>query len=141
MDYLGPVLERREVLAKSALALAHVGDCVYELMVRTMLCASGDYSNQRQHRLTLDYVSAEAQAAAAERLLPLISEEEREFFLRGRNAHSGTVPKHAGPAVYHAATGLETLFGALWLLGRKERLEELFQIICETNEKEVHENA
>ena len=138
MEYLEPVLERREVLSRNALALAHVGDGVYELMVRTMLCAGAAHSNRNQHRLALEYVSAEAQAEAAERLLPLLDEEEREFFLRGRNAHTGTVPRHAGPAVYHAATALETLFGALWLLGRRARLEELFGIICE---REVGENA
>ena len=138
MDLLNPALEKREVLGKNALALAHVGDGVYELMVRTMLASSAVYSNAKQHRLTLGYVSAEAQAAAAAKLMPLLSEEEREFYQRGRNAHTGTVPKHAGPAVYHAATGLETLFGALWLLGRRERLEELFEVICK-EEKETNE--
>ena len=139
MELLTPELERRDVLARNSLALAHVGDSVYELMVRTRLCAEEVYSNARQHRLALQYVSAEGQTEVMERILPHLTEEEHDYFLRGRNAHTGTVPKHAGPAVYHTATGLETLFGTLWLLGRRERLEELFAIGCPAAEaaKEV----
>ena len=67
--------------------------------------------------------------------IPHLTDEERDFFMRGRNAHTGNVPKHAGPAVYHAATGLESLFGALWLMGRNERLEELFAIAWDNKEE------
>jgi len=135
MELLKPALERRDVLMRNALALAHVGDGVYELMVRTRLCSEAVYSNSKQHKLTLRFVSAEAQAEAMERMLPHLTEEERDFFMRGRNAHTGNVPKHAGPAVYHAATGLESLFGALWLMGRNERLEELFAIAWDNKEE------
>ncbi len=135
MELLSPSFERREVLAKNALALAHVGDGVFELMVRTKICASGTLTNAVQHRRVLGYVSAEAQAVSAARVLPFLDEEEREFFMRGRNAHTGTVPRHASHADYHAATGLEALFGALWLLGRRERLEELFEIACQEGAK------
>ena len=128
MKALNPSLERREVQMRGALALAHVGDGVYELMVRTKVCASEPLTNAGQHRRVLEYVSAAAQSAAAARILPYLDDEEREYFMRGRNAHPGNMPRHASPADYHAATGLETLFGALWLLGGASGLRNFLKL-------------
>jgi ribonuclease-3 family protein len=81
------------------------------------------------HTLRVRYVNARAQALAAERLLPLLSEEEAALFRRGRNARPGNIPASANRAEYQASTALEALFGWLWLSGRHERLRELFEAI------------
>ncbi len=115
----------------SMLALAHVGDGVFELMTRSRLCQQGHTEVQQLHRLTVARVRAEAQAKAMNTLLPLLNEEEQAIYRRGRNTHVNSVPHNAQLSEYHAATGLEALFGWLFLQGRLERLEELFAAIGE----------
>ena len=115
--------------ALSSLALAHVGDAVYELLVRASLCAGGVPRADLLHQRTVSYVSAPAQAAAAELILPLLTEEEAGVFRRGRNAHVRSVPKGSSSGEYHAATGLETLFGWLYLAGRHDRLTALAEVL------------
>lgn len=115
----------------STLGLAHIGDCVYELLTRTFLCESGFTTVLQLHRETVARVNAPAQARAAARLIPLLTDVERDIYKRGRNAHVNSVPKGAGTAQYHAATGLEALFGWLYLRGEKARLDELFAAITE----------
>ena len=126
-----PALELREVNGISALGLAHMGDAVYEILVRTMLIAGGDATSAHLHQDTTHLVCAPAQAQSAEKLLPHLTEEETGFYRRGRNANVRNIPKNATRAQYSMATGLEALFGALYLLGRQERLLELFRIIME----------
>jgi ribonuclease-3 family protein len=121
----------REVNQISMLGLAHIGDGVYELLNRAWLCTNGHTGVQELHRLTVSRVRADAQAKAAEKILPLLTEEEAALYRRGRNAHVNSVPPHAELADYHAATGLEALFGWLFLLGRTDRLERLFAAITE----------
>lgn len=118
-----------EVNAIPNLALAHVGDSVYELMVRTMLCTRAALKVQQLHKATVKLVNASAQAAFAEKILPLLSEKEMDFFRRGKNTHTHAAPKAATPKEYALATGLETLFGALHLMGKTQRLNELFYIM------------
>ena len=118
-----------EVNAIPNLALALVGDGVYELMVRTQLCSQSAAKVQQLHKATVKLVNASAQAAFAEKLLPLLTEEEMAFFRRGKNAHTHAAPKAATAKEYALATGLETLFGALYLMGQIPRLNELFQIM------------
>ena len=122
-------LSPEQLQGVSSLTLAHVGDAVYELLVRAELCRSGITTAEQMHRTTVSYVSAPAQAAAAERIRGLLTEEESTVFRRGRNAHVSSVPKGATTAEYHAATGLETLFGWLYLSGRTERLTELCSML------------
>ena len=110
----------------SNLGLAHVGDGVYELMCRTYLCTAGDKTVLKLHRDSVELVKATTQAKFAEKLLPHLTEEEQAFFRRGKNAHTHAAPKSASRREYALATGLETLFGALYLLGRTDRLNELF---------------
>ncbi len=117
-----------QVNAFSNLALAHIGDGVYELLVRSFLCTRGDRTVLKLHRDTVELVKAPAQARFAEKLLPHLTGEETAFFRRGKNSHTHAAPKAATPQEYAKATGLETLFGALYLLGRKDRLNELFHI-------------
>ena len=120
-----------ELNAMSPLALAHVGDAVFDLLVRTRLCLDGRLTAGDLHRETVRYVSAVAQAAAAKKLLPLLDQKEEGVYRRGRNAHSHAAPKGASPMEYHAATGLEALFGWLYLRGEKARIEELFSHLME----------
>lgn len=127
-SFLNPNLNEK-LCEISAQGLAYVGDAVFELMVRTYLVSGGTWSSGKLHEKAVSYVSAGAQAAASEVILPLLSEEELEVFRRGRNAHAGAVPKNATGEQYHAATGIEALFGYLYLLGRMERIDELFDII------------
>ena len=115
----------------SMLALAHVGDAVYELLTRTMLCTRANSSVAQLHKQTVSYVNAPAQARAAEKILPLLDAEEASVYRRGRNAKVNSVPHNADIGQYHAATGLEALFGWLYLQGRTERVEELFHAIME----------
>ena len=120
-----------EVNRLSSLALAHVGDAVYELLIRGMIASGGPSSMPELHRKTVSYVRAEAQARAALRLHPLLEEEEAAVYRRGRNSHVHGIPQHANPGEYHSATGLEALFGWLYLQGRTERIEALFRAITE----------
>jgi len=130
-DYLNIQMTPQEIGAVSNLGLAHIGDCVYELLVRSYIVAHGGVTNQKMHALTVDMVKAPAQAAAMEKLLPLLTEEERAVFLRGRNTRVHSVPKNAELGQYHAATGLECLFGWLYLRGEHGRINELFSLITE----------
>ena len=132
-DYLNVRLEPQEVAAVSNLGLAHIGDCVYELMVRSRLVCGGTLTNRSLHSATVEYVSAGAQARAARALSPHLTDEERAVYKRGRNTRVNSVPKRAQIGDYHAATGLECLFGWLYLNGRHDRLNELFSyIVTET---------
>ncbi len=129
-DYFTSPLTEAEVRAMGSLALAHVGDAVFELLVRVYLAAGGGKSGSL-HRAAVEMVNAAAQAGDMVKLQPLLTEEETEVFRRGRNVKVHSAPKHASLGDYHAATGLEALFGYLYLLGRKERLNALFSAILE----------
>ena len=113
--------------AVSSLGLAHMGDAVFELLVRGWLCAHGDTTVRGLHQDTVRLVRAGTQAVLAERILPLLTDEERAVFRRGRNAQPHTVPRSASRAEYAAATALEALLGWLWLQGRRDRICELFE--------------
>ena len=124
-------MEKREIDAISNLGLAHIGDGVYELMCRSYLCAKGKHTVKNLHRESVALVKAPTQARFAEKLLPYLTEEEQGYYRRGKNAHSHAAPKSATPQEYARATGLETLFGALYLAGKTDRLNELFEIMME----------
>ena len=116
-------LDGADLSALGVLNLAHVGDGVYELLVRSHLVRQGAMKLADQHRRTISFVSAPAQAAALELLLPALTEEERAITRRGRNTRVHGCPAGCSIAQYHAATALETLFGWLWLAGRPARIE------------------
>ena len=134
-NYFEPKMDKLALNEITALGLAHMGDCVFEILVRTWLCTHGGSRVQNLHRATVAHVSAPAQAARMDRMLPLLTEEEMAIYRRGRNAHVHAVPKGASPDQYSKATGLECLFGALYLLGRRKRVNELFVL---TMEEESH---
>ena len=123
-----------QIRAISTLGLAHLGDGVFELMVRSWLCLHGKATSKGLHKATVRYVAAPAQAKAVEKILPLLTEEEGDVFRRGRNTSPHSVPQNASRADYQAATGLEALFGWLWLQGRTDRLNELFAVMMEGEE-------
>ena len=131
-DYLKPNLSD-ELTTISNLGLAHVGDAVFELMVRTWLCMTGTSKAKNLHNKAVSMVSAKAQAAAADKILTILNEEETAVFKRGRNLHAGTVPKGSTHEEYHAATGMESLFGYLYIRGETERLNSLFEFIVGDN--------
>lgn len=119
MDRLYP--QDIDVRTLSPLALAFVGDGVYSLMVRERLLSQANRPVNDLHKLAVAAVRAESQSAAMERLLPLLTAEEEAVFKRGRNAHTAR-----SGADYHRSTGLEALFGYLYLAGRIDRVRELF---------------
>ena len=130
-DYVHLNMGREELLALSSLGLAHLGDGVFEVMVRAWLILHGKARAKDLHRATVRYVAAPAQAAAVERLLPRLTPEEADVSRRGRNTAPHSVPKAATRAQYQAATGLEALFGWLYLQGCTDRLNELFSVMME----------
>ena len=122
-----------QVNAMTNLALAHVGDGAYELLVRSYLAVKGDKTVKNLHQDTVKLVNATAQARFAEKILPHLTEEEQAYYRRGKNSHTHAAPKASSAKDYAKATGLECLFGALYLLGRTDRLGELFAMMMEEN--------
>ena len=131
MNYFEPHLTPDELRAISTIGLAHMGDAVYETLVRTWLCVHGKATGKELHRATIALVCAQKQAELAQRVLPQLTEEELAVYNRGRNANVHAMPRSATPAQYHAATGLECLMGWLYLRGDKERAEQLFRAMME----------
>lgn len=111
------------------LSLAFVGDAVYTLEVRRRLTLDSLRHVNDLHKESVKYVNAASQSQAVKKLLPVLTEEEESIFKRGRNAHAGHTPKNQSEGDYHYATGLEALFGYLYLNGKSERIKELFEII------------
>lgn len=115
----------------SPLTLAFIGDTVFDLLVREELICQANRSANDLHNLAVKKVKASAQANSVEKLLPVLTEQETSVFKRGRNAKSGHLPKNASQRDYHMATGLEALFGYLYLSDKIERIKELYNIISE----------
>lgn len=130
-DYLHIQLPPDQIRGISSIGLAHMGDAVYELLVRTWLCAHGKATGKGLHRATVALVCAPKQAELAQRILPLMTEEEQAVFRRGRNANVHSIPAHASRAQYQQATALEALLGWLHLSGRHDRVEQLFAVMME----------
>ena len=131
-NYFQMNLTKQQIDAISNLGLAHMGDCVFEILCRGYLCARGETTVDRLHRDTIAMVKATAQAKFVDKLVPMLTEEELAYYRRGKNAHVHAVPKSCTPAEYAKATGLEALFGALYLAGQTERLNELFKAVMDT---------
>ena len=126
VNYFEPALTDDELRAISSIGLAHMGDAVFEILVRTWLCAHGKATGKGLHQATIRLVCAESQSQKAQKILPLLSEEELAVFKRGRNAQVHSIPAHASRAQYGEARAVEALLGWLYLRGRKERINELF---------------
>ena len=134
MNYFSIQLTKDDIRNISSIGLAHLGDAVFELLVRSYLCAHGKATGKGLHRATIELVCAPAQARFAEKILPQLTEEELAVFRRGRNANVHSIPRHASRAEYQQATALEALIGWLYLQGEKDRINELFCMMLEGEE-------
>ena len=115
----------------SPLNLAFIGDCIYEILVREALVCEANRPVNELHRESVKYVSAKAQTEAYAKIKDMLTEEETAQFKRGRNAKVGHSPKSATDAEYRTATGIEALFGYLYLSGKTERIKQLFAAITD----------
>lgn len=111
----------------SPLALAFVGDGVYDLFVRERLVCEANRPVKKLNEEKFSIVRCSSQAKLVEKLMPILTEEELDVLKRGRNAHTQHIPKNATSADYHSATALEALLGYLYLAGRIERIRELLK--------------
>ncbi len=121
-------LSKIEAKQYSPLTLAFLGDAVYSLLVREMLLKTANRPTNALHKESIKLVNANCQAEMIKKVLPLLTEDEEAIFKRGRNAHSGHVPKNQSDADYRYATGLETLYGYLYLIGDFKRILYIFNI-------------
>lgn len=131
-------MENPNLLSPSVLCF--VGDSVYSLLVRTKLAEINRPSAQL-HKLSVELVKASAQAKALGLILPILTETELGVFKRGRNFHTSSSPKSATKSEYHTATGLECLFGYLYLLGEDKRMNELFSNIWQDFKNNMEESV
>ena len=130
-NHFEPRLSDDQLRAISSIGLAHMGDAVFEILVREWLCVHGKATGKGLHQATIRLVCAESQASRAQKILPLLTEEEAAVFRRVRNAQVHTIPGHATRAQYGEATALEALLGWLYLGGRRDRVNELFCVMME----------
>lgn len=130
-NHFQPQLTTDELHAISSIGLAHMGDAVFEILVRGYLCKQGKATGKGMHRATIQLVCAEAQSQYAQTILPLLTPQELATFKRGRNAQSHSTPSHATRAQYATATALEALFGWLYLQGQQTRINELFDAMMQ----------
>ncbi|WP_305792071.1 Mini-ribonuclease 3 [Sporosarcina sp. Te-1] len=136
-------LRDMDVKQMNALALAYMGDAVYEQAIREHLLRSGRVKPNTLHKEATKYVSAKAQAAAIKMLQQsgFLTEEEEGILRRGRNAKSGSVPKHTDVITYNYSSGFEAVIGYLYLLGRAERLAEFIRESIESVEQPKEEGT
>ncbi len=130
-NYFQMNLEKAKIDAISNLGLAHIGDGVFELLCRAWLCGHDRLSVGRLHQDTIALVKATAQAKFADTMRPMLTDEELLLYRRGKNSHVHAVPKSASRAEYAKATGVEALFGGLYLAGKTERINEIFVTVME----------
>ena len=130
-NYFHLHLTEDEIRNISSIGLAHLGDAVYELLVRSWLCAHGRATGKGLHRAAVELVRAQAQAERSQRILSLLTEEELAVYKRGRNAHVNSIPHSASRTDYLRATALESLLGWLYLHGDEERISQLFCAMME----------
>ncbi len=122
-------MDKKDVNQYSPLTLAFLGDAVYEQLVREKIVLTANMPVGRLHKEAVERVRAAYQSRAVDVILPMLTEDEENIMKRGRNATSNTVPKSSNPVEYRRATGLEALFGYLYLLGNSERIVEIFNTI------------
>lgn len=121
-------LGEKDIKTFSPLVLAYVGDCIYEIVIRTILVELRDGNVQKLHKETTWFVKAGTQAMIIEKIMDSLTEEELAVYRRGRNAKSHTAPKNADIGEYHKATGFEAVIGYLYLINENDRLIELIKM-------------
>ena len=127
-------MTEREANGYSPLTLAFLGDSVYDTLVREKLLHTANVQVGKLHAAKVKLVCAEFQSSVYDRVAEALSEKELAVLKRGRNATGSTVPKHADPVTYRRATAVEALFGYLFLVGKTERIDELFTLIMQDAE-------
>ncbi len=127
--------KKENVLNYSGLNLAYIGDCVFEILVRTHVMNNHPSTVSKMDKLSRSYVKASSQALMFHELMEICSDKEIDILKRGRNAKSHTSAKNASITDYRHSTGLEALFGFLYLEGETDRINELFNICLETIDK------
>ena len=125
----------------SPLTLAFTGDAVFSLFVREMLVCDANRPVGKLHKLSVNWVKAEAQSKGMRAILPLLTKKETEVFKRGRNAHTSHTPKNQSGCDYHYATGFEALVGYLYLKDETERLSLLLNEVIKAIEVDESEKA
>lgn len=125
----------------SPLTLAFTGDAVFSLFVREMLVCDANRPVGKLHKLSVNWVKAEAQSKGMRAILPLLTEKETEVFKRGRNAHTSHTPKNQSGCDYHYATGFEALVGYLYLRDETVRLNQLLNEVIKAIEVDESEKA
>ena len=133
-NYFDLHLPEDEIRAISSIGLAHLGDGVYELLVRSYLCKHGKATGKGLHRAAVELVKAPAQAERADKIMHLLTAEELAVFKRGRNANVNSIPARASRGDYLKATALECLLGYLYLHGDTERINTLFTAMMEEDD-------
>ena len=126
-----------DIRTYSPLALAYIGDAIYDLVIRTVVVERGNTSPNKLHKKAVAYVNARIQARMVEALLDELTEEEQTIYKRGRNAKSYTTAKNATVIEYRKATGFEALCGYLYLAGKQERMPSLIRRAIELVEMEI----
>lgn len=129
-------LDPIDIRTYSPLTLAYIGDGIYDLVIRSIVVGRGNTKASNLHRETSRLVKAQTQAEMVERLLPNLTEEEKDIYRRGRNAKSPTMAKNASMSDYRKATGFEALMGYLYLQDEFERLVELVKIALKVEKDE-----
>ncbi len=109
------------------LILAHIGDAIFEVVIRTITLSHGNKAIEKVHKEAIKYVNAKSQADMADKILPILSEEEESIYRRGRNAKSATKAKNASISDYRKATGFEALMGYLYINNNIDRMLELIE--------------
>lgn len=120
----------------NGLSLAFIGDAVYEILVREHLLKKGSFQVGKLHKMAVEFVRASFQAGVFDFLEPIVSEEERGILHRGRNASATHIPKGANAIEYRKATGVESLFGWLYLERKTDRINEIFEMILDRKTEE-----
>ncbi|MCR4849668.1 MAG: ribonuclease III [Lachnospiraceae bacterium] len=131
-------LKEVDIRTYSPLSLAYIGDCVFDLVVRSYVVGKGNTSNNNLHRETTRYVSARAQSVMADDLINEMTEEELAVYKRGKNSKTASGAKNASPTEYHKATGIEALMGYLYLTGQTERMVALIKRGMELTDERIN---
>ncbi len=121
-------VEEVDVKTYSPLTLAFIGDCVFDLVIRTIVVGRANRQPEKLHKLKANIVKAKTQADMVVALLPELTEEEEGYYRRGRNAHSYSTAKNATIGDYRKATGFEALLGFLYLTNQNDRILELTKL-------------
>ncbi len=121
-------LEEQDIRSYSPLTLAYIGDSIYDLIIRTILVKKGNCPVNQLHKRASELVKAGMQSEMIRKIDPVLTEEEKGVFKRGRNAHSGSIAKNASMGDYRRATGFEALMGYLYLQGKTDRILELIRL-------------